>query len=853
MKCTPKYNQETRNLKRILAEKIRLNEDSKSGDFGPSIRAKAHDLIDQGLPAKDVLAQTHAFINEVVPHSEKEVLAEINKPRPAPTKSEAMQQRAAIRAELKDLEVIAKNAVADPADVGNKTGKEVTQEQKIATRERALENEIHNLNNGIERKQNEPLQSDKIKGLVSERDKLKSGLQAEDGTVKNPDLAEQARVKARIAEIDRQLAGGELPGKRQGADSEAVSKLKAERDAKQAELDASRKTRQPTEEDRKVAVLEKQLAALLENKPREGKQADRPDTERVAEARAKLEEARKARDLANKKPPADPNETYNKTRQTVLNKRLAEIDRRIREQDFATPEKKAKPTATDKTMSLEGQLNQKKNQFEALKERQRLRNRSLPRKIADLITDIDLAGIFTSPMVIWKLLDAVVARHVSTIGQMAIMSVARRSATIRKFADAAPRHGAGLSWNNLKVYFGGKEIGDEHFGGAQGVLPGMLRQWNTGKNIHEANWGGKGGTSDEFAGYVGTLHEAIEEGDYWHGAKVILSKPGRTHSMIKELEVQPEFGLAYHLQSEHMHNGLLKQGVSEKDAADVVNSEWAKALNAGKALSAEWEAKNQDPVALSQEITRFLGNIDRKGSGYSIMVFLFKNYFKVRNIFVSILKEGTSLHVGGIKAAWRAHGVGENFDEADAEYISKNITKNGVGLTLWALGVFYAANFGAIPGAGKKDKNPDIKPGEANIGGVDIPKDTFHSAVGSQMQLGAGVWNLYKKQYKKDGTVKGLLESAFDNYSSFVRNTVPYIDQPLRTYATVQRNTDGRGKYQALGDWVRGMFVPQYLQQRARGTDPFDGYRYPRSIAEDIKLGIPGQRETVPRTKDAPP
>lgn len=104
MKCTPQYNQETRQLMEKRGELTRIAKGVESGNFGLAIRAKANDLIDAGHTAVDVLDQTHAYINQYAPHSKEEVSNAITgHGRPVPTKKEAFNQRASIKGELRDL------------------------------------------------------------------------------------------------------------------------------------------------------------------------------------------------------------------------------------------------------------------------------------------------------------------------------------------------------------------------------------------------------------------------------------------------------------------------------------------------------------------------------------------------------------------------------------------------------------------------------------------------------------------------------------------------------------------------------------------------------------------------------
>ena len=72
-------------------------------------------------------------------------------------------------------------------------------------------------------------------------------------------------------------------------------------------------------------------------------------------------------------------------------------------------------------------------------------------------------------------------------------------------------------------------------------------------------------------------------------------------------------------------------------------------------------------------------------------------------------KEIGSLSVGGIKAAVEASKGGEMTPER-ADYIMKNIGKQGTGAVLLALSVAYNNLIGGVPMSGDKKRNAAIKP-----------------------------------------------------------------------------------------------------------------------------------------------
>jgi hypothetical protein len=136
MKCTPQFNNETRDLMRQRDDLARIAKGAELGDFTKAMQAKAHDLIDEGLSAQDVLTKTTEYINQYAKHSKEEVLAAINyTKRAAPTKTEAQTQRAAIRAELRDLQ-------DGPDSTYNKTRATALKKQLAELERRLRENDF---------------------------------------------------------------------------------------------------------------------------------------------------------------------------------------------------------------------------------------------------------------------------------------------------------------------------------------------------------------------------------------------------------------------------------------------------------------------------------------------------------------------------------------------------------------------------------------------------------------------------------------------------------------------------------------------------------------------------------------
>jgi hypothetical protein len=276
-----------------------------------------------------------------------------------------------------------------------------------------------------------------------------------------------------------------------------------------------------------------------------------------------------------------------------------------------------------------------------------------------------------------------------------------------------------------------------------------------------------------------------------------------------------------------------------------MDRESTKALLGTKAMEDALEAKFQGKNRLADSINSFILSLDKGGGGEKTLAFVLKTLFPIRKIPLNIAKEITSYTAGGVKALMAMRG---DFTEENAEYIMKNIGKQGVGTMLFAIGYLgTTAMFGGIPMTGDKKRKPEVEPETAKIGDITIDKTAFHGSAAQMIQLGASYRRLYEKDYgDSHDAIHAGLESIGDNYTAMMSRNIPYIDQPRRILNTMQY---GRGVGEVVGNQVRSIVVPQVLQQGAAAQDPYKVYRAPQNIVQDVELGIPGLRETVPEKK----
>lgn len=789
-KCTPEYNAETRALMRRAAELKRIAKGAETGDFGAAIRAKANELIDAGGTAESVVVDVQKFISEFVPYTNEEVAKAISgygEARVA-TIDEARDRRNAIRAELRDLarvQELREGSLDDPEKA--EAARNLSLRRQIEDLTRQVENNVKN-----EKAAKLP-ESAATKALREKRDALREQLNPKPEP-KDPEVAREESTRRRleneIAKLDEKIAARDTsqPGRRQVADSADVAALKAERAAKKERLNNMRPAPAPTR-------------------------------------------------------PVDPSIAKNKARQVALKKQLADLERRIAANDFTPPAKRSPVQYNEETRALTRARDAQVRKYETMLRRQEDANQSLPAKVARVINKIHLMNILSSVFVYPKLAGAVIARYITTPLEAAVVSAAKAVIPgLRGLSEQAPVYGAGFDPEAEAVYY--KAIKD--------APKEALNQILQGQSSREAEFADTKYTAEytDVMTSITEMTDAVRSGDKKEAARaafdVVTSIPGRTHAAVKEFAATPMFDKAYLLHEKAMRAALEKQGLSPKEIAERMSSEETRAILGAKAIAHAWEAKLQGENQVADAINRMVSAFEKGGSGLKALALLFRTLFPIRKIPLNIVKEISSYTLGGVKAAAAIHAAKKaGMTEERAEYIFKNIGKQGVGFVLLATGVALSASLGGT--AGTQGKDDEIEGDHADIGGFDPGSGVFHSPAAQMLQIGAALARLYTKRYGNDSGINAALNSLGDTYGQVVARGIPYFDQVRRFSNTVNY---GRGPGEFVGNTLRSMVIPLPVQQAAAAHDQNKGFRHPRDIVDDVKLGIPGLREEVPAHRE---
>jgi hypothetical protein len=195
--------------------------------------------------------------------------------------------------------------------------------------------------------------------------------------------------------------------------------------------------------------------------------------------------------------------------------------------------------------------------------------------------------------------------------------------------------------------------------------------------------------------------------------------------------------------------------------------------------------------------------------------------------------------------------------------VIRNVKKQTVGAALMAIGYAGASEIGGYYRKGEVRKEGDVEPGGLRVFGVDMPHFMLHTPAMEALQFGATlrrVNDAYAETGKDGSLAEGLRASVIG-----LGEQVPFYEEAFRATQAAQSTAGWRGY---AGDIARGTLLPPDVQRTARvidqpqspgvlgGAAQVAGFghadttkRYPSTLGEEIKLGVPGLRETVPAHK----
>jgi hypothetical protein len=547
--------------------------------------------------------------------------------------------------------------------------------------------------------------------------------------------------------------------------------------------------------------------------------------------------------------------TKNIARERVLNKQSDAYREKIATGDTTPFPKRNKPQYDERVNAALAERNRLRKKVDQLIEKGRKANRSLPEKIADGAIKLQRLFILSHISALQKLPVAAIVRIVSNRMEEGVGSVIKHIPGVNKIAERAPRHGAGLSFQ-ADVVEGARGIGDA-------LRKGMKDQLLKGGDEIDAIFGSKEMGSEEWA-----------------------NLSGRVHSMMKEPAKLDEFYRSFYKRSQHAKAEYMKRtGASEEEAQAHVDQPAMRYLIGEAAFKDAKEAIMQGDNAVVDAIDSGLRQLSASSTGGKLFEKLFNVMVPIKKVPANIVKETSSYAMGGIKAAVAtknaaaaAKAAGKAWHEMtpeQADYIMKNLKKQGVGAALMVAGYLAGPSIlGGLEDAFEDDKKGAAEyhsklregnplPSHIKVGDTDLNANFSHATPMVAMQAGAQFRAMLDKE-KKPGVFEGLSD-VLRIAGSYVAEEAPVFGSLAKTYKYAERD---RKLSSVAGNTLAGAVVPGAVQDiaKARDYDPakdknpnsplghfLDEWggqfsaktRHSKSITEDVEKSIPGLREKV--------
>lgn len=529
---------------------------------------------------------------------------------------------------------------------------------------------------------------------------------------------------------------------------------------------------------------------------RTGQQRDKP-SERVKELQKQVQAAMQDAGITTAGDPTRLKTNLDKFKAN-LDRRIADAERRIREKDYAKPKRTATVLDTE-AINKQAALQSKLKVIDSELEKLRLQNRSGPEKFQDAIVKWKRAAILFSPRVFPKLIEAGLVRLVTNPITRVFSQPLR---LIPGLAEKAPAQ-MGVSF----------KAEAKRVGAILSSPPEAFRKL-IGKSKLDA-----------------LSKKRILDNEM---ANVI----GNAHGMIKEPVRQGEYAAAI----EYYTKAALKQGLDIREPA-VQTTIVANAVG-----DANWQIFQSDNL-FSKHMSSIVLNSLRQSSetGAKSLANALQFLMPIVRVSSNIALQTARLQVGLPEAFIRIATAAkrgelanraEGLSHSDAQAIARSFSSGLLGTILAAYAWQNPDDFGGIHGEyDVTHKHGKLKSDEIKFMGHTLPGWMNHAPEMQFLNTVASASRVYRHFYAKGtGVGNSLTEMMAFSLMAPVKN-LPFIDTWLRFFNGNQ--SAGR----TFGQTVRGAIVPGG-DTILRMFDKAD--RNPKTFLDELKLAIPGLRQTVP-------
>lgn len=640
---------------------------------------------------------------------------------------------------------------------------------------------------------------------------------------------EKVGLERTIAEQERKLRENDLTAKPQPVNRPAnpiLEPLKQQRDRLAKEI-AERRKRNPMDAyaERLAKRLERMNEAISEKEAKiaagdvstQPRQVNRPLNPELEQAKQRLEQLNdQIREM--RKPKRSPEEIALKTFKTRTANRIAEYERRLREQDFA-PKAKRTQILDNEAMRLKAAAESAKLKYMRSLELDRLSKRSTSEKVMEQIAGMARASALSGYHTLAKLASFSVARAIveTPITEAVGAAISKVPGFRRIFKGANMESGATLKavarfYRDFATK-GMRQAGD------------IMRK---GESPDKILYGKPDLRVPRWFDFFNRLH-GVEKEPLRKGTQSMYELRSEENAIKGGLDVNNEFVRAQ----------LNKEAYDYSQSSILLeNNKFAEMVNAGLRRLEQKNPKTGKVELQNAAIANLFRTLVTKG-----IIRTPANYFAQTIARTPI---GLGFGLGG---AIRAHFKGiENLHPVEKDAIAKLVKVGAVGSAFFLWGMIDATQdeknrvFGGYYSPGRKKTGPDVPWGKLRIDGVTLPHIVTHNPLTESAQMGSTLMRVFIARSKKgdDGSTAAL-EGGVKSLVGLV-SKAPIANPLMRLDSTGNK---------VVGGLLQGL-VPQLVQNIAEDTDlGKDGLveRAPKSAFDQIAVGVPGLRQTVKEKK----
>jgi len=664
----------------------------------------------------------------------------------------------------------------------------------------------------------------------------------------------KAKIQAQIVSLTEKIEKGEFEPKPKTSDRPEVKEIEEllqEREKLAKQLAEARKGKKlPVLQDevkKKLdslnKLIEKRREILDSREPAPPKKQELPYNEQIEKAKQELKYLNKQiNEFRYGVPEEAPKLTPEELRDKKLAKRFTSLADRLKEKmqrgDLEPVPKKELYLGKESSLAY-AKLNALKQEFRSRAYELERKRRSVGQKVADTAVEVRKSLILSSPAIAIKL---IALSFENSIGASIDRFVGYELGLAHRAFEGTPLNSRFESAPSFGGYL-------------RGEAKAYAAMWNEG-----------------LPGFLKIVREEPAN------LEKMFEKNNIPHSIIDKLLAYPQHlhkALHYPLQVSDYAARLVY--LTEKDLRDFGPNYVKEPVNQFKNMQQAWEYSKRSIYMQDDKFVNDFNQLTTRWSKSDTDNYLY-DYFRKTSAFtgkiaipidkvpVNVAK-GLAVRIGGIlelpirtvfTAVGRGEGPFEGLNSDQVDSIVRHFSKGSVGAALVLTGFYNWDRVGGLRQKGEYRDERELQFGQMKMGDTRIPAQFLEAEAIKAVQAGATMGRAFNSLYYKKGI--SMPESAMMSMlamSAGVADTIPYVN----AMGGIGALTDPRYEDKAFVRSMSSLFTAGLPDDIAKAMDRKDWWKYweqptyrgtkteglVQPFVEELKLGTPGLRSTVPR------